>query len=862
MSISILLAVCLLTDSGLTKRIIAEKSQKAVTAILLHTSPAPVKLIGHIAAAVQDKSIQTRQYGAGHLKTYLEFQAKNHRGLVEGTPSAIEQIQQLLKKCLADTNNLVREQGRLAFWSFEKLWPSQASALLNTLDGPARKQLEKANPRTGATPVSSKISKPKTPRSSAMSALLAAKRAQAAELAARRAAKGDDPSQPIIEALPLDESPSIKVPRSPPSAPSEGTVTPRRGLESPTPASAPSKVLTTSESPEATSREPEDRSHAADAATTIIAAGDSQERQDLISSPALSVGNALSGNSRPCTPERSEDIEMGGQQPGHGDLESPVSPNPVAPAGLQTPRTNMRKSGIPVRSPPRNGSSPSSTRPKSVQRSSFTSSHSVATTLSRALSRSPSLKVDPVAFSESETPSKLSYTSGLQPRYSHQETRRMAYPRIGGPSTTSMDHLPNSPADEQIRAQAAQAFSAAQQLLDFDDDQDAMADVPVTPLRSINRQAPPSAYRTPSSGYNGMSKQSWEDSPRAMTPKLLKVLQSRGYERSWWNERRKLLDQMASVKQDKPSAGTTIESDVERLALGETSVSSLQSIGLFSAAHPVSASDMLSGDNNAGTRELWSRTRLFDRVFEGLVNLLRPGLVSTARYAVADDPQASDVLEQGIVTLWELVQNQWPLCEDREDSLLDALFQLRTSTGSMVLEATNAMVSLLTEVCDPPFLLSLLHSALERFISTVRMGAGLPSKEQVYGERAAAAGYSFGLNAMGMCILHLPQEAVEVEAKQLAGPVMEALRLDSSSAVMARQAAHRVILAVQCVIADDVRTLALFPRLTAGQRSFATYLMQQNGVMGRAGDQAEADARRRTVLNELVGGLAKGARSS
>lgn len=215
-----------------------------------------------------------------------------------------------------------------------------------------------------------------------------------------------------------------------------------------------------------------------------------------------------------------------------------------------------------------------------------------------------------------------------------------------------------------------------------------------------------------------------------------------------------------------------------------------------------------------------------------------------------------------MVTLWELVQNQWSLCEDREDALLDSLFQLRTSTNGMILEATNAMISLLTEVCDPPFLLSLLRAALERFISTVRTGTGFTSRDQVYGERAAAAGYSFALNAMGMCILHLPQEAVEVEAKQLAGPVMEALRLDSSCAVMARQAAHRVILAVQCVITDDVRTLALFPRLSTGQRSFATYLMQQNGVMGRADDEAEADARRRTVLNELIGGLAKGTRGS
>jgi hypothetical protein len=63
------------------------------------------------------------------------------------------------------------------------------------------------------------------------------------------------------------------------------------------------------------------------------------------------------------------------------------------------------------------------------------------------------------------------------------------------------------------------------------------------------------------------------------------------------------------------------------------------------------------------------------------------------------------------------------------------------------------------------------------------------------------------------------------------------------------------------MLSNDVHTLALFPRLNAGQRSFVTYLMQQNGVMGKPPVDSEEDAtRRRSVLDELVGGLAKGAR--
>ena len=77
--------------------------------------------------------------------------------------------------------------------------------------------------------------------------------------------------------------------------------------------------------------------------------------------------------------------------------------------------------------------------------------------------------------------------------------------------------------------------------------------------------------------------------------------------------------------------------------------------------------------------------------------------------------------------------------------------------------------------------------------------------------------------------------------------------MGSNDPVAPRQAAFRVILAVQCKLGDDVRTLALFPRLDNGQRSFVTYLMEQHGLMGESTDGA-----RKKMVDELIGGLVRG----
>jgi hypothetical protein len=179
-------------------------------------------------------------------------------------------------------------------------------------------------------------------------------------------------------------------------------------------------------------------------------------------------------------------------------------------------------------------------------------------------------------------------------------------------------------------------------------------------------------------------------------------------------------------------------------------------------------------------------------------------------------------------------------------------------------------MSLLADVCDPPFLLSLLHNALERYLDANPSASGRSDNggHDVgnTGGVVRAAGYTFALNAVGMCILHLPKEAVEVEAKRLSKEVVSQAATSIANSqctaiadkhVHARQAGYAVMLAVQCILSDDVRTLALFPKLDSGQRSFATYLMENHRLLGRATSETEALARRESVHGELVGGLNK-----
>ena len=195
-----------LTASGFTKKIIAEKSQRCVSAVLTHSTCPPRIFIGHIAAGSVDKNVQVRNYTAGHLKTFLDIHGARSKHAIETTPGLLDSLETSLVKTLGDNNPQTREQARLAFWAFNGIWPSRAQAIMGNLDGAAKKQLEKVDPRGAAESATTTRPPTKKPAaSSSMSALLAEKRrAKAAEMAAGRNGESSRAvSSPVPSASPV-----------------------------------------------------------------------------------------------------------------------------------------------------------------------------------------------------------------------------------------------------------------------------------------------------------------------------------------------------------------------------------------------------------------------------------------------------------------------------------------------------------------------------------------------------------------------------------------------------------------------------------------------------------------------------------
>ena len=204
----------------------------------------------------------------------------------------------------------------------------------------------------------------------------------------------------------------------------------------------------------------------------------------------------------------------------------------------------------------------------------------------------------------------------------------------------------------------------------------------------------------------------------------------------------------------------------------------LQKLALFSSSHPISIpSAAIDSDDIAEETRIWEVDQLFERVYNGLAAFLQP-------------TQPFDLLEQGLVLLWELVQHQWSLFDEYSSGLCLVLFRLRTCRSSIILESTNSLISLLAEVSDPVFLFTELRTALDSYLqqhtdgslsastaelslasSTNSRNDETGSSNVCTGEQARASGFLFGLNAMGMCILKMPKQVVRNEAAHL-GPLV------------------------------------------------------------------------------------------
>lgn len=476
-----------LTDdrSGFTKKLIAERSQRSLTAVIIHTTCHPRIYISHIASGISEKNIQTRHFSTGHLRTFLDIHGTRSKHSIETTPGLLDQLESSLKKGLSDVNPSVRDLARAAFWSFHGIWPARGNTILGGLDGAARKQLEKANSHESSGVVAPVPTRPgpapAKKASSTMSALLAEKRkAKAAEIAASKVAQesprivsGPIPNSPSVQqGLPRSSSSSVIAPRSK-TAPlsrsnSDADVSPSRDRRSPN-ATIRSSAAAPQTTPRAASKSalesPSERVHVARAARSP-------------ESSTSSVGSP----SRTKSPLRQSTTTL-------SRVRSPTASS--ATSGVQALRTpTLQRKPLPSFSADRGlGSMASPNEPASTQRA-----HTDRRDPSRAAPPSPS-------------------------------------PGI---------------VQEGLRAQAEQAESAARQLLDFDDGLSSNlqnVNVPITPARppkasmrgTINGAgAGAGLLSTPAN--QGIARQPWEDSPRnmAITPKMLSNLKNRKSEKTWW----------------------------------------------------------------------------------------------------------------------------------------------------------------------------------------------------------------------------------------------------------------------------------------------------------------------------------------
>ncbi|WVQ97020.1 hypothetical protein IAU59_004130 [Kwoniella sp. CBS 9459] len=829
--------------AGYTKKIIADRSQACVTAMIIHTTVHPRAYINHIAASISDKNIQTRHFCTGHLKTFIDIHGARSKHSIESTSGLLDQLEGSVKKSLADVNPAVRDLARQAFWSYHAVWPQKAMIILNGLDGMARKQLEKANPHdandvTLAASASIKPAPPTKRATSSMSALLAEKRrAKAAELAAGKVAQ----ESPRVVSHPTPGSPSIN----------QGLTRSNSSASISSRSNKPGQLAQSITSPEASPTKP-------------LPPGSPTPSSGLASSTPSSTKTTPRPTSKPVLASPHDLLSHSRDRASSlGRRSSPSRGSPSRDSPLRQSSTLSHASSV----------------AKSPASSSGTSSgdaHGLTTPQSKSARRGiPSFTPEPKAESGA---------SGLGMDTHTPEGRGSS---LAGNSTPTRSGVGSRIVDDAILAQAAQAESAAQQLVDYADEEPISAaalhsshtahDVPTTPARPLQFNGSGLALTTPGLVYQTPLhvRKAWEDSPRpeAVTPLMMERLKERKHERSWWVKRQELMEKASPLRPTTPAPSSAIIPDVEALESSEPTMRNLQKLALFSSSHPIPAQsyedhaedDDGDDDEAERAREVWEEDKVFDRVLAGLLRFLRPD-------------QSKELLEQALVLLWELVQHQWALFDSHEQELLETLFRLRASHNPTILESTNALISLLTQIADPMYLLTLIRSSLDRFLqdspapsSTAADDAtnteslsglsrlSLSNKESAE-TRIRNSGCLYGLTALGMCVLRLPEAVVEVEGGKLGEVIMEAM---SSPSSIIRQSAQSLLLAIQTILQSSSKTLSFVPGLSQGQKDLTIYYMAQNGILESSSNSSQSTSASRNSSGFLsprngFGGVSEG----
>ncbi|KAK3306976.1 clasp N terminal-domain-containing protein [Chaetomium strumarium] len=123
-----------------TKKISSSLANTTVNAIISRATY-NTRIMQHVWMACQDKNVQPRLYATGWLETLLNKEA-HHKNHVEHT-GGLDLIEKCIKKGLVDPNPGVREKMRATYWTFARIWPARAEAIMGGLDPTAARRLQK-----------------------------------------------------------------------------------------------------------------------------------------------------------------------------------------------------------------------------------------------------------------------------------------------------------------------------------------------------------------------------------------------------------------------------------------------------------------------------------------------------------------------------------------------------------------------------------------------------------------------------------------------------------------------------------------------------------------------------------------------
>ncbi|KAG2013897.1 hypothetical protein CC2G_010761 [Coprinopsis cinerea AmutBmut pab1-1] len=803
-----LLLTNLLKMAAFTKKITAQQSQTSVGDIITYTSAPSRVVLPLLWATLQEKTVQARAFVIGHFKKYLEVHGLRSKNNIEAA-GGLEILERSIKKALGDANPAVREASRVMFWSFHAIWPDNATAILNSLDNTARKQLERACP-DASMQTSLQPKTPAPPKKSSIAAAIAASRAKAKAIAA---------APPTLR----HQATSSHTPASSRRSTSPGTSTSPRL----TTFARPTSPLRTSSSPGSPpSFKPRppvsaSRSVSSTAVPGNHSRGSSSNSSQRAHSPSLSDHN----NARRRT---SSPLATTGTL--RKAMQTALPASPPSSAGQASPPRRPTGLGI------RNGPVPVPNR-ESLLLPSVShlkdESFLLATTVpipEGDTDTEDDHSVNLMSFSAAYEQLPRSRTPPLSPRSNGSKPSVAASVSNALSSGSLSDVVPGQlgglqiVVEDALRARAEQAESAAERLLELVDDaeedelqapmmpitigkgkvrhsnigaaatgMDSQATVRAKPKSSPapipaafagiadtrapksdrSQQAPPS---TPNNKTSVIMKQAamFKDSPvnAKRSASLLDVLHAKRHSTGWWLKRMNLFSKAApSQLKSELERMDEIKALVEALERGELSKDILQKAALACIENPVapdpsSPMSLVMGEEPTSPSpfavkalpsqqqqlhsDLWERERLFDRLFGALLTVLEPS---------KDESE----LEYGLIIIWEMLENQAPYLEHREADLFSMLMNLRYCNKVNVLEATSTIRDALTSKIDPVYGLTTFHSCLRSFHE-----GQPPELDGVEGlTEVKAATYAFGLIALGKFILRLPAEIAEEEIPRL-----------------------------------------------------------------------------------------------